>query len=367
MTARALAIASGDTAETVRQALQLFMVPSEASALGRRTGLVPYAGSGDLTGVSPMVGRVAPFIGWIDGTTSSLQAGYPVILDANEDITFDAGEAGNTRIDRVVAQIEDNAYDASGFSRIRVRIVKGQAGGGANAVPASSMLLWEVTVPAGASVGGGGFTMSSVRSDKRQWTGTLGGLLIVKDSTDLATLTPYEGMPAYQLDTKTKMIYSNAAWRLDGPVISVVKTDNTFRDTTTTLTDDTQLSLTGLAASAKYLIEGHIIYAATQTGDFKFGWTSPSGSTMDWGVISKSSDDASGVKGTPYFDRQEIASTPICGGADGDNFDRLFAYVRGVLITSAAGTLTVKWAQGTSTGTSTAVHEGSTLTATRLV
>lgn len=366
MTAHALAIASGDTAETLRQALQLFMVPSEASVLGRRTGLVPYAGSGDLTGVSPMVGRIAPFIGWIDGTTSSLQAGYPVILDANEDLTFDPGEAGNTRVDRVVAQIEDNAYDASGFSRVRVRIVKGQAGGGANAVPASSMLLWEVTVPTGASVGGGGFTMSSARSDKRQWTGTLGGLLIVKDATDLATLTPYEGMPVYRLDAKCKQIYSNGAWRWDGPPIAVVKTGNDFRTSTTTRTDDPELSLTGLAANAKYLIEGHLIYAAHQTGDLAIGWTAPSGATMDWGVISKAAGDPSGVTGTPFFDRQIITGTPVCGGGDNDNFDRLFAYLRGTLITSSAGTLTLNWAQGTSFATSTAVHEGSTLTATRI-
>jgi hypothetical protein len=365
MTVRVIGQLTGvDTAEQLRLGLSLFMHPSGAGVLDRRSGLVPYVGSADLTGVSPMVGRISPCIAWIDGTSGNLQGGYPVVVDANTDITFGNGEAGNTRIDRVVLQIRDNPYDASGTQAGRVFIVQGQAGGAANAVPASSTLLWEVTVPANASVGGGGFTMSTARADKRGWTTALGGLLIVKDASDEASVTPHEGMEIYRLDGKAKRLYTNGAWQWNQRLYAEKTVDQTY--SSTTVTDDGELKFTGLPQGATYIYKGFVRYGAHESADLALIHSGPTNYTMSWGVLGKEASQATGSISTPNWAELAQGSTAIIGGATTNNTLKMVGIIEGRFYTGDGGTLQLRASQANSNGTGSIIYQQSYLEARRV-
>ncbi|WP_141703735.1 hypothetical protein [Planobispora rosea] len=209
MTIRTLALASAATSlQDHRLALGAFMAPG-ASVLERRAGLYYYPGAANLAGVSALQASVSPFLAVVDGTSNALQGQVVVVVDAAETLTFSAGEPSVARTDRVVLQVRDNTYDASGFTDARVVVVKGNTStGAANAVPASSLLLWEVVVPIGAS----SITFASARVDKRQWTAT--PLRIpVNSSSERDALPAIAGMEVTRLDTGDVEQYWSSSWR----------------------------------------------------------------------------------------------------------------------------------------------------------
>ncbi|MEV4180178.1 hypothetical protein AB0J28_01865 [Streptosporangium canum] len=213
MTIRTLALASGVTSlQDHRLALGAFMTPG-ASVLERRAGLYYYPGAADLVSAAALQANVAPFIAVVDGTSNALQGQIVVVVDTAELLTFSAGEPAVARTDRVVLQVRDTAYDGSGSTDARVLIVKGNTStGAANAVPASSLLLWEVTVPIGAS----SITFTSARIDRRVWTGT--PLRIpVNSSTERDALTGIPGLEVTRLDTGDIQQYWASAWRTIAP------------------------------------------------------------------------------------------------------------------------------------------------------
>ena len=212
MTIRTLALASATTSvQDHRLALGAFMGPGP-SALERRAGLYYYPGAADLVSASALQATVSPFVAVVDGTSNSLQGQVVVVVDASETLTFSAGEAAVARTDRVVLQVRDNTFDASGFTDARVVVVKGNTStGAANAVPASSILLWEVVVPIGAS----SITFSSARVDKRQWTATP-MRIPVNSSTERDALPTIAGLEVLRLDTGNVEQYWSSAWRSAG-------------------------------------------------------------------------------------------------------------------------------------------------------
>lgn len=217
MTVRVLALASGTTSlESHRLGLAPLGTPT--TVLNNRSGLYPPLTSADLSTVSAMVAAISPFSAWIDGTSTATQGGYSFTSDAAVNITFDAGNASTTRTDRVIARIKDDPYDGSGSQVGSVEYLKGNTTtGAATTLPASSLLLWEVAVPAGASAGGGGINFSSAKTDKRVWTATNGGTIPVKDQTDRDTLTGYAGLSVYRIDLNCVETHDGTAWRT-GPI-----------------------------------------------------------------------------------------------------------------------------------------------------
>lgn len=222
MTVHALALptdagdgTSTDTAEVFRQALGAFVYQG-GSALESRSGLFPTVGAAGLSGASAMSANIAAFTAWVDGTAGVNQGGYPVVSTANEPITFADGETGVARVDRVVVQIEHDTYDASGQRRARVRYLKGQASGVATAMPASSLLLWEMTVPAGASSGSGGLNFANA-VDKRVWTVARGAVLPVANQAERDALpSPAVGQLIWRIDYGWLEVYDSTAWRVQG-------------------------------------------------------------------------------------------------------------------------------------------------------
>lgn len=217
MTIRTLALDSGVTSiQDHRLALGAFMAPG-ASVLERRGGLYCYPGAADLVSAAALQATVSPFLAVVDGTSNSLQGQVVVVVDTAVTLTFSAGEPSVARTDRVVLQIRDTTYDASGSTDARVLVLKGNTStGAATTLPASSLLLWEVVVPIAAS----SITFTSARTDRRQWIATP-MRIPVNSSTERDALPAIPGLEATRLDTGNVEQYWSGAWRIIAPNVSV--------------------------------------------------------------------------------------------------------------------------------------------------
>lgn len=217
MTIRVLALESNETTlEDHRLELTTFQYPS--GALTGVSGVRP--GGGELSSDTNMVATIAPLTAWIQGS-SATQGGYSFVSDDDVDITFDAGEGGNARVDRVIARVYDDTYDASGFVQGTVEYLKGQSGGSASTVPSNSILLWEISVPAGASAGGTPINFANA-VDKREYTAANGGVLPVKSTTVRDALTNlYSGKLVWRVTEEWLEYHNGTNWRVAGiPIVS---------------------------------------------------------------------------------------------------------------------------------------------------
>lgn len=346
---------SGTTPEQHRLGLSAFMLATGAAPLDRRTGIFPAPGAATLSNVSAMTARIAPFVGWADGTSGVRQGGYPFVNDDNADVTFDPGEAGVARIDRIIAQVRDDPYDSSGVQDARVRILKGQPSGAATALPPSSILLYETTVPAGASAGGGGFNITAASVAKFPYTVGAGGLLPVRDATDLAALTPYEGQRVHRLDESEPQLYRGGQWLWDGPPLTARRTtDSSPVNNTATMVNDAQLTI-AVRPNAVYEFTGYIVYRSNDTADFSYQFNVPTGATFTHvpaGVSAATTSDAGTLRmpATAAFARVLGAG----GGID------MALIPSGTLVTgSNTGDFQLRWGQAVATAVDTSVRANS--------
>jgi hypothetical protein len=127
----------------------------------------------------------------------------------------------------------------------------------------------------------------------------------------------------------------------------------------TTLQNDDELFLS-VEANATYEVELWLLHSSGTTGDFKGGWTAPSGATFAWGVHGVSGASVSTVGATEVnFQIRTLAESIQLGGA---NLSGTAAYLRGTLVTSStAGTLQFQFAQQVSDAAATQVRNGSVL------
>ena len=215
MAIKVLALASGVTGLADHRILNGAML-QPAGQLQVRSGVFSNVGSFGLTTVSAMVARVSAGKCVIGNGVSSSLGPYLLVSDANVDITFDADEAAVPRVDRIIARVYDDTNDASGLTEGSVYYLKGTAGGSATALPTNSILLYEMTIPAGASAGGGGVNFANA-VDQRVYTAASGGIFTVKSNTEMAAITsPYEGMTVYRTDLDVLYIYDGTTWRSRG-------------------------------------------------------------------------------------------------------------------------------------------------------
>lgn len=198
MTTYAIAQQSGvDEADRVRIALSGLL--PDTAALKSRSGFLD--GGAVVTLTSGMSCQVSPFRAFIQGGTVDTQGGYLIVSDANEVRTFDDGDASN-RTDLLVARVYHDTYDASGFTKAQVEIVKGTPGGGTPAVPAGAIKVAEKVITAGMSAGTGG--LGTVPVDKRPPRLVAnGGLIPVANQADRDALPARKALMVYRLDTDT--------------------------------------------------------------------------------------------------------------------------------------------------------------------
>jgi len=134
---------SSNSAEDFRLAACGLYVP--ASQINSRTGVTS---SPVLTGTGSLTCTVGPFSCVIDGTSNALQGSYWATLDTAATVTINTGSA-QSRIDLISLQIQDTAYDGSGFQRGQIVYTAGTPGSGvAPATPANAIALFNVPVAA---------------------------------------------------------------------------------------------------------------------------------------------------------------------------------------------------------------------------
>jgi hypothetical protein len=175
MTVRIFGVAgSSNSAEDFRLAANGLYVPT--SQLNTRTGVTS---SPVLTGTGSLTCTVGPFSCVIDGTSNALQGSYWATLDSATTVTINAGSS-QARIDLISLQIQDNAYDGSGFQRGQIVYTAGTPGSGvAPATPANSIPLFNVPVAALAS----SVNFASATA-VYPFTAAAGGIVPVRSSSD---------------------------------------------------------------------------------------------------------------------------------------------------------------------------------------
>lgn len=132
----------------------------------------------------------------------------------------------------------------------------------------------------------------------------------------------------------------------------VVKASNTERTSTTTLADDPELVTDTLVSGATYWIQFLMGCSANTTGDIKFAWNVPSGSTglrRSNGPGSTASDsDADNVAGR-FGIHGFTTAIPYSGVRNSAN--QFWVREEGLVTVGTAGTAAIQWAQNTSTAT----------------
>jgi len=137
--------------------------------------------------------------------------------------------------------------------------------------------------------------------------------------------------------------------RLAPPTIVVVKTANETVNNSATLQDDNHLSF-HLPANGQWIFDASIKWSSGATPDLKLDWTLPSGATGTYGVVG---DQA---QATP--DAQlSITTSNVFLSSGGGNFS---TYLAGeITMGSAAGLVTLQWAQNTANASDTILQKGS--------
>jgi hypothetical protein len=172
-------VSDGQTREDTRLATSGAMTPD--GALTSRAGVIPGGTPFDLVGTGAMTFTIGTGRAFVQGTTA--QGAYHVVNTTAAAFTAVDGHATNPRIDLYVLKVYDHFIDSSGSTMAQIERVAGTAASSpvAPSVPAGSIPLWELRVPAGASAGGGGIQGSpgwaTARTSRIQYTTASGGIV----------------------------------------------------------------------------------------------------------------------------------------------------------------------------------------------
>ncbi|MFI1161354.1 hypothetical protein [Streptomyces sioyaensis] len=150
----------------------------------------------------------------------------------------------------------------------------------------------------------------------------------------------------------------------------IYKASSTDRGSTTTLTNDPDLTGTFLA-NVTYLVEIHM-YVGAGAGLMTTAWSVPSGSTGIKGAhgagsaateVTAGNNNADNITGR--FGAHGFATT-VTYGRRNVNTNLVYAIETGIVSTTTAGTFALQWAQSTSSATNTRMGLGSWIRFTRL-
>lgn len=146
--------------------------------------------------------------------------------------------------------------------------------------------------------------------------------------------------------------------QLNAYIVGAWRTSTRAVTSNTTLADDTSL-FCSVVANGVYVVNWGLRMDGATAGDFKYAFTGPSGAAMTWESRGLAAADASNVAAITT-DVAAIGTTVTHGCLGTGTTTRVHG--SGLLIVSTtAGTLTLQWAQGTSSGTATNLFAGSWL------
>lgn len=160
--------------EDDRNVVTALLTPAGAASLLAKSGVL--AGWGGDLAVTAQGGNmnVVVAIGkaFVAGSIGATQASYFYMNDAAKPITLTAANGSNPRRDLIVVQIEDAAA-SGGNNTGTARLVTGTPAASpvAPAVPANSIVLAEILLPAGAA---GAAVTAAMITDRRPYVGSYG-------------------------------------------------------------------------------------------------------------------------------------------------------------------------------------------------
>ena len=149
--------------------------------------------------------------------------------------------------------------------------------------------------------------------------------------------------------------------------VDLYKTANTTRASTTTFTNDPDLTV-NLDASATYSVEMHLFYAAIDAERLKTQWATPASSTgfrtcvgPDQGqILSSGTSGGQGRWGVHNF------NTACTYGNRNSGTLLCYALERGLVTTTSSGTLALQWTQATSGTTGALLSAGTYMRVKRI-
>ncbi|WP_042400221.1 hypothetical protein [Streptacidiphilus carbonis] len=229
------------------------------TSIGLLAGVVGGAGLQATAGTGMTV-LVQPGSFVVPNSATPTAGGYASTLSTQATLTVQTADPSNPRIDIVVANVVDNGNSTS-FGQVQILTGTAAPSPSAPGAPANSLILAQLSVPAGTSSMTGGLV-----TDKRSFTTTTGGVLVAPKGS----ATGYVGQVAY--DGASGSFYHNTnvggAQQLKvlpwppqtlfktSPTISTSGSVVTVLSTTITVDGSTDISIyvkaTGLAMLASH-------------------------------------------------------------------------------------------------------------------
>lgn len=187
-----------------------------ANSLAVRTGVVwapgnPMKVSGTAS-TSPWTVTVEA--GHVVGLKGPSNGPYYAANDAQYTVNLASPPASNSRIDVIYAMQEDTAAFISpdGTTAAVIGAVTGTAAASptAPAIPTGAVELAQVLIASTATTGTSGAGVTITQTN--QWTTTRGNPIPVRNATEQAALTAYEGLQVNRLDLHTVIRYNGTGW-----------------------------------------------------------------------------------------------------------------------------------------------------------
>ena len=256
---------------------------------------------------------VASGLAYVLGDDVSNQGTYCEWLDATQNVTGWTVPGSGTYHHRLELQIQDKLSNGAFSGYVAAFVPKLDTGGGLPAEDNSALTLATIDIPTGSSS-----ITNSMINDYRPRVGP----------------------------------------------VAASKTSATSRSSTTTVTDDPDLQLLNLQASATYQIDGWLSYhggSGAGEGDLQFGWRASAGAAGGWSGIYAGNSGNFG-----WATRHGWGDSPVSAGTIGASNPQ-WVKIDGTLATGAAPAyLVLQWAQNSSTSTATVMEAYSFLRAVRI-
>ncbi|MEV0805725.1 hypothetical protein [Micromonospora sp. NPDC050200] len=332
------------SANEMRQAMALALMYG-GRTLGARQGVRP-GGTQLQVSLAGSTITVQPGVACIDPGLTSPQGPYWVAIPVAETHTLAAADATNPRKDIIQLRVYDHDEDLSGLRLARTEYKVGVAGPtpAEPGVDAGAFRLAMFDVPRS----GGG---AAAVTDRRPFTVASGGTLPVRSEAERDALAAHPGMRVFRLDVDREEVYhGNGRWWEATPLF-VYKPSTTARTSQTAVADDPHLTLPA-QANAIYLMECVLGVDGAAAGDLKVAWSVPAGAFMNRATDgpAPSATDRDNLTVTRRINGSATELTyGLVGAGAATNVEE-----RAVLVTSGtAGSVTLRWAQATSSTTAT--------------
>lgn len=173
--------------------------------------------------------------------------------------------------------------------------------------------------------------------------------------------TPYTGQLVYDTVTHTIKRYNGSVWATWDPNTTwISKSANENVTNSTTLQNDDHFAFT-VATGAFYTLEGYLVVDGAVGGDLKLDFTLPAGASMHW---TNFGNNTGGV--TQYNIATQAASVARAVSGNGGTASASLQPKGYVNIGGTAGTLQLRWAQNTLSGTASTIYASSWMKLTRI-